>query len=330
MHKVETAVVEQVLLQDLAELPLAGELLADGQRHAGLLPHHAQAGGILAAQRILDEERAVLLHLSAEVNGVRRIEAGMHVDTDLDLLTQLLADGAHPFDGTAQGAARLEQPLSPLDVVDGEAHELPSRLGARPAAGNEAVGIGSDDVGIACHFVSDAASQQLVDRDVQRLRLDVPEGDVDGAHGRGLHYPSREEGAAKHHLPEVLDAKRIGSGEIALERLPHLRHGGDAAADAGLAEPVDALVRFHFDEGVVAPPPSLTRTGLIAVIFIRLSPIVWIFLARPSGGYEAARDAAPLPFASPSGPVPPRSRRLISSRGNAGPGSILRSGAISS
>jgi hypothetical protein len=113
------------------------------------------------------------------------------------------------------------------------------------------------DVRVADDLVAGEAAEQLVDRDVERLALDVPEGDVDGGDGRGGDVAGREEAASEHLLPEALDLERVLADEERLEVLDGAGDGKLAAGEAAFADAPDALVGVHDDEGVVA----LARPG---------------------------------------------------------------------
>src|SRR5204863_8866803 len=64
--EVDARVVDPLLLDQLAELPLRAELLARRQRDAGAPPERLKGVGVLRAQRVLDEEGVELLDLAAE------------------------------------------------------------------------------------------------------------------------------------------------------------------------------------------------------------------------------------------------------------------------
>ena len=91
---VDPTVVDQVLFDRFAKLPLAGPLLARCDRHRGLLPQAVVQVWILRAQRVLHEEGSVLLALATQAHGVGQIESGMYIQTELDVVAD---GGAHCF-----------------------------------------------------------------------------------------------------------------------------------------------------------------------------------------------------------------------------------------
>src|SRR5207249_4995632 len=89
--QVHPAIVDEVLFDGLAELPFAGPLLARGERYRGLLPQAVVQVWILRAQRVLHKERSVLLTLAAEAHCVGQVEAGMYIQTELDVVADRCA-----------------------------------------------------------------------------------------------------------------------------------------------------------------------------------------------------------------------------------------------
>src|SRR5438105_5648583 len=74
--QIDTAVVDQVFFNQLAELPLAGELFAGGQRNGGLLAETMVQVRVLGPQRILHEEGAEWLAGATQAHRVSQIQAG--------------------------------------------------------------------------------------------------------------------------------------------------------------------------------------------------------------------------------------------------------------
>ena len=71
--QIDARVVDKVLVNELTELPLRRELFTGGEWNTGLLAQVAEGIRTLATDRILDEEWAVLLHLTAELDRICRI-----------------------------------------------------------------------------------------------------------------------------------------------------------------------------------------------------------------------------------------------------------------
>ncbi len=109
-------------------------------------------------------------------------------------------------------------------------------------------------MGIGNHLVAHQAAQQLVDRDVQRLALDVPEGDIDRGERGGYRAFGRKEPSPREGLPEMLDTKRVLTDQQGLEMLDR---AGDRQLTAGqtrFADAGDPFVGVDDDEEEVAKP----------------------------------------------------------------------------
>ncbi len=123
----------------------------------------------------------------------------------------------------------LERGEAPGDEIDRRAGHLLRRVAAWP------IGVGAD-------AIAHRAAQQAVDRDAQRLPLDIPEGDLDSGQRAEERWPAMPEGVPVGLLPEMLDAGRIGSQQQRLEILDHPQHGVGLPSERGLAEPGQPIV----------------------------------------------------------------------------------------
>jgi len=94
-------------------------------------------------------------------------------------------------------------------------------------------------VGVADDPIADAPAQKLVDRDAERLALDVPEGDIDGADRRAEHPTRGKEAAPEHPLPEMLDPHGVLADQQGLQMADPLSHGHLAPGEPGLAHAPD-------------------------------------------------------------------------------------------
>ena len=125
--------------------------------------------------------------------------------------SMLVADGlAHRlelFDGArtaSPGSNRSPCPIAGLKRTNFQ----PSSTAAEHAL-DQLLDCATAHVRVADHLVAHQAAEQLVDRDVERLALDVPQRDVDGRERRPGDTVMREEEPADHALPEVLDPHRV-------------------------------------------------------------------------------------------------------------------------
>src|SRR5262249_20766172 len=100
-------------------------------------------------------------------------------------------------------------------------------------------------VGVEPHALADLAAEQLVDRQLQRLSLDIPERHLDGTDAREDDGPAalRPEAVIVHVAPDRLDPERVLAAPDVLEEVLDNASGGglaDPIADRGLAEAGDA------------------------------------------------------------------------------------------
>ena len=127
------------------------------------------------------------------------------------------------------------------------------------------VGAGAPSIGelagVGAQVVPALAAQQLVDRHVERLALDVPQGDVQGGDagkddGTAVLAP---EGGLVELVPDDLVVQRVHADDQGRQIPDHAEGGGsgDAIGQSGLAVAVDALVRINTAED--GPPGSAFR-----------------------------------------------------------------------
>ena len=111
-------------------------------------------------------------------------------------------------------------------------------------------------VGVPVHHHAGAgpAAQQLVQRQVRDLRLDVPERRVDRGDGRHRDGAAPPVGASIKVLPGVLDLVRVAADEAGDHVLRQIgRHRELAPVQRGVADAVHALVRDDLQRDEVAP-----------------------------------------------------------------------------
>ena len=92
-----------------------------------------------------------------------------------------------------------------------------------------------------------------MNRDAQRLPLDIPEGDLDAGKRAEEGRSAVPEGVPVGLLPEMLDAGRIGSQQQRFEILDHPQDGVGLPSERCLAEPGQPIVGVDQHEDVVAP-----------------------------------------------------------------------------
>ena len=128
---------------------------------------------------------------------------------------------------------------------------------------------------VADNLVTDQAAQQIVDGHIERLALNVPQGDVDGRHGRGEDTLRREEATAEEDLPDVLNPEGIHADQDIAKILHGADHGQFPTGDACFAYAVDPLIGVHHHKEEI---PSATPDGVtLYVCDFHGKPLVWIY-----------------------------------------------------
>src|SRR5579859_3441906 len=90
-RQVDPSIIDQIALDQLAELPFIGELLARAERHRRLLADQSETSGILRAQRVFHEVRAVWLRSPTKLNRIRWIQSGVDVENEVHLVANCVA-----------------------------------------------------------------------------------------------------------------------------------------------------------------------------------------------------------------------------------------------
>src|SRR5674476_174973 len=106
--------------------------------------------------------------------------------------------------------------------------------------------------------VSDRTSEQLMDRDAQRLALDVPQRLVYAGHGAAQDRTTAVETALGEHLPVILNARGIAADEVLRELVDHCTHGVRMPFEARFAPADDTCLGLDPDE----QPPGRHQKGL--------------------------------------------------------------------
>src|SRR5205823_9723833 len=71
-------------------------------------------------------------------------------------------------------------------------------------------GVAEEDGGVGAEGLAEAAAEELVDRPLDRLADDVPQGDLDAAHGLdGGALPAEEDRALDHAVDQAVDLERV-------------------------------------------------------------------------------------------------------------------------
>jgi hypothetical protein len=248
--QVHPRVLDAAARQQGLELVDVGEALAGGDRDADLLGHPRHAVRAFGTDRVLDEHRVGVLDAAREHDRLGRGQAAVDLDQQVDAVAHHLAHAPGVVDGVAHLLdVGLEVDLVVALVQEGiqvaEGVEAGFHLGL--AFHQHLVDAVLVDVAVDARLGARRPAQQLVDRHVERLALDVPQGDVDRRDG-GVLGQAGEVAEAVHHVPVMLD----GEGVLALQVLGEAADAGagglDVAPGARLAVADDALVGGDADE----------------------------------------------------------------------------------
>jgi hypothetical protein len=119
-------------------------------------------------------------------------------------------------------------------------------------------------MGIADNLRPVRAAEQLVHRPVDRLALDVPQGNVNRADGAAVDLVCREERGSEHVLPQAFGLPGVRAHDQRRKVVDGLTDGLAPPHDACFAKAVYAGVSVHADHEVAAARlvPDRERTYL--------------------------------------------------------------------
>ena len=173
------------------------------------------------------------MHPSVEVDGDIHIEAKLIADRG-----DPVADGLHLFEAVdvvhLLGAVHLQSAVSLLIGLAGSGADIRGTVAADPAVDLESVAAG--------------AAQQFIDRNPERLALDVPESLIDAGDGAHDLRAAAVEAAPVHHLPDVLNAGGVLAGDQPAELLHAGAHRIGTPLDNRLSPAGNSFVGVDLQE----------------------------------------------------------------------------------
>ena len=104
------------------------------------------------------------------------------------------------------------------------------------------VGAVAADPAVHAHVVAAGTAHELVDRGVEELALDVPQGLINAGNGAHQHAAAAVETGAVQHSGKVLNAHGVLADEVGLHLLDTGQNGGAVAFQHRLAPAGQALV----------------------------------------------------------------------------------------
>src|SRR5215469_8048849 len=256
--------VDRTAGDQLAETVKPGLGLIAGDGRVERVGDAGAAVDIVGGDRLLDPEQLIGRHLAAHLDREGRAPGAIDIDHQLSLRPERLA-----YRGDARevlgrvGLAEIDIAGQLAQMRAGRRVAADLHLHAFEATGAVALRLAGDAVdplpllvktaaGIGLDAVA-ARSQQLVDRELRDLAGDVPQRDVDAADRvEDEAAPAVLPGPDEHALPQPFDHQRVLADERGFQVL--LDHcGGDAAADPGLADADNAVIRLDLDQHRPAP-----------------------------------------------------------------------------
>lgn len=117
-------------------------------------------------------------------------------------------------------------------------------------------------MGVGEEPVSYLASEQLIDRLVERLAFDVPQGEVHRADGSHRDRPPAPVDATVEVLPGVLDPVRVQADQQRRDVISQIRrHRQFASVDRSIAPPDDPIIGGDLEGHVVAARAGKQNLG---------------------------------------------------------------------
>ena len=231
-----TGVVDQVVLDELVPVPLGSELLANRDWHFYLTTQRLINARIFAADQIFYEVRSQRLNHIRQRDGVWHVEFRVEVNAPATVapntFAHLFTEFVYPVDvieAVHRGALLIRgNPICPeTSFHAGFRHFFGCPLGGVPG-------------GVTFHIIAGLATKKLIDRDSERLTLQIPERHIEGAQGVGLFPSGRIEIRTIHGLPQAVGTERV----FADQKPRALLHG---VARAAFPNTDEAGIGFHKD-----------------------------------------------------------------------------------
>ena len=238
------------------------EQLAHGDRRGALFANTGEPFQVFGRQRVFQKEEIKRLDPFGKLHRFNRVQPLVNIMQQFDLLTHLRP---HILDHT-QGVAHIgfAVKIAPLRRIVGLDNRIAltaiaAQLNADVAIalGHQALDIVGDllrrlavSVGIDMSRFARLAAEQLVDRHVGLLALNVPQRLINPRHGIVQNRPIAPVAVEHGHLPDLLNAGNIMTEQIGFQVLFQRRHHGmKLGGKTGAAYPIQPRLRGqHFDD----------------------------------------------------------------------------------
>ena len=281
LAQVNADVVEETFGQQRAPFKRVIEQFPQRQRCDGLGAQMPQPIDVFQRNRVFQEEQFVRFELAGEADRLYRFQAFMHIVAQLHVETQSAAQLVEHLERLAHvlAAVQVNAIQRTLGRRRGGGAKAPTAIATALATdvGNALLAVLLDVVaqllqvtaiGMAINRYPFAAfaAEQLVQRHVGLLALDVPQGHVHTRNGVVLNRPIAPVGVLVHQLPQFLNAIGIPTDQQRPQVFLDQAFDGEVAVGKGRAaqtnqaglvgfnlhhEQVDAFRRgeYNFDIG---------------------------------------------------------------------------------
>src|SRR5467141_1322112 len=247
VHDRGADVVDELLLNELLAIEDGVEDFADSERRGGVAANQAKTFLQLGGSGIFEPEEMIGLEFFAEAGGFDGRKAMMYIVEQGKLRAEFFAQAfeqpgheihvqlgtprafeGHVFFGGLIKHVAAANAVGAVESGDAalRANGFVAELGVFGDGGNGVVDIFAAGVAVHQDGFARGAAEQLIDRNVERFALNVPERGIDrgdGGHGDGAATPVR---ALVKILPEIFEAASVAAnqkrdyviGEIAGDR----------------------------------------------------------------------------------------------------------------
>jgi hypothetical protein len=246
--------VDVAALDERRRVPDRMDPLAGRDRRPGRPSDARQGGRVLGRDRLLDPARRVRFERDRELGRRVRRETAVHLDHEVDVRADHLADRGHDGD-RATPVGRADP-----DARRAERVELHRPIAARHHADRELGDPGRLEVGlvpavrVGGHAITEPATEELPDRDPEMLADEVEGGDVEGGK-RGLAVLARPAVLETLDRPgQPLGVERVGADDVPGGELLDDRDERVGLVDRpDLAHAGQTRVGLELDEHELAP-----------------------------------------------------------------------------
>ncbi len=200
---------------------------------------------LLGQHRLFDKQRAIRLQLFNQHFGHRRADAAVEIQAKLNFVAKGFTDLRHGVDRPVYRTRVVDNAhlfaAVELEGVKADVAQLRDAVDhfRRTVAAHPAVGF---------DFVAHQAAHELPDRRVQHFTFDIPQRLVDTGDGAHQDRTTAVEARAVHHLPQVINARRILTNQVFTQLVHRRFNGARAPFNHRFAPAHNPFIGFDFQE----------------------------------------------------------------------------------